>query len=87
MRGTRHSEEQIIQKDRDPKILTKYEDLSFRYIFDATIDAEGHAEPMRGTPAKSYYVKANIKSVPDFADPEETHMADPTARGRLTRWL
>ena len=77
----------FFQKDRDPKTLTKYDDLGFRYILDGQSDAEGHAELMRGTPAKWYDVKANMNRLPDFADPEETSMAERTARGRLTRWL
>ena len=77
----------FFQRDRDPKLLVKYDDLSFRYIFDGEQDAEGHAELMRGTPAKWYDVKANMNRLPDFADPEETTMAEPSVRGRLTRWL
>ena len=77
----------FFQKERDPKMLKKYEDLSFRYIFDGTVDPEGHAELMLGTPAKWYDVKANMNRLPDFADPEESNMTDRNARGRLTRWL
>jgi hypothetical protein len=77
----------FFQRDRDPKTLTKYDDLGLRYIFDGAADAEAHAELMRGTPAKWYDVKANMNRLPHFANPEETTMAERTARGRLTRWL
>jgi hypothetical protein len=77
----------FFQKERDPKTVTRYDDLSFRYIFDGASDPEGHAELMLGTPAKWYDVKANMNRLPDFADPEKTTMTDRTARGRLAKWL
>ena len=77
----------FFQRERDPEVLTKYEDLGFRYIFDGTVDAEGHSELMQGTPAKWYDVRANMNRLPAFANPEETSMAERTTRGRLTRWL
>jgi hypothetical protein len=77
----------FFQKERDPKILAKYEDLSLRYIFDGIADPEGHAELMMGTPAKWYDVKRNMDRIPDFADPEETAPLDRERRGRLARWL
>jgi len=77
----------FFQKDRDPKTLKKYDDLSFRYIFDASVDPEGHAELMAGTPAKWYDVRNNMNRLPDFVDPERTAALDHQTRGRLTRWL
>ncbi len=73
--------------ERDPKDLKLYEDLSFRYIFDSTVDPEGHAELMAGAPAKWYDVRRNLERIPEFADPEKTSMADRKLRGRLARWL
>jgi len=77
----------FFQKDRDPKTLKRYDDLSFRYIFDASTDAEGHAELMAGTPAKLYDVRRNMDRIPEFADPEKTSMMDRELRGRLAAWL
>jgi hypothetical protein len=77
----------FFQKDRDPKTLKRYDDLGFRYIFDASADPEGHAELMAGTPAKWYDVRNNMDRLPDFVDPEQTTALDHQTRGRLTRWL
>lgn len=77
----------FFQKDRDPKTAARYDELSFRYIFDGVIDPEGHGELMLGTPAKWYDVRANMNRLPDFADPEKTSMTDRNARGRLAKWL
>jgi len=77
----------FFQKGRDPKVLTRYGDLSFRYIFDPAADQEGHAELMAGTPAKWYDVKRNMDRLPDFADPEKTSTLDRQSRGRLAGWL
>ena len=77
----------FFEKDRDPKQLKRYDDLSFRYIFDPTADAEGHAELMAGIPANWFEVKQNVDRIPDFADPERTSMTDARLRGRLTTWL
>lgn len=77
----------FFQKERDPKVLKKYEDLSFRYIFDGSADPEGHQELMVGIPAKWYDVKRNMDRIPDFADPEETTILDRQTRGRLAKWL
>jgi len=77
----------FFQKDRDPKTLKNYDDLSFRYIFDGSLDPEGHAELMAGTPAKWYDVRNNMDRLPDFVDPEHTTVLDHQTRGRLTRWL
>jgi hypothetical protein len=77
----------FFQKDRDPQEIAKYEDLSFRYIFDGIGDPDGHAELMLGTPAKWYDVRTSLDRIPDFADPEETTMTERTRRGRLSNWL
>jgi hypothetical protein len=77
----------FFQKERDPKTVARYDDLSFRYIFDGARDPGGHQELMLGTPAKWYDVKANMSRLPDFADPEEATMTDRTVRGRLAKWL
>lgn len=77
----------FFQKERDPKSLQKYEDLSFRYIFDGGADPEGHRDLMVGTPAKWYDVRRNMDRIPDFADPEQTTILDRQTRGRLAKWL
>jgi hypothetical protein len=77
----------FFQKDRDPKSLKCYDDLSFRYIFDPSADPVGHAELMAGTLAKWYDVRRNMDGIPDFADPEHTSMLDRQLRGRLSTWL
>jgi len=77
----------FFQKDRDPKTLKRYDDLSFRYIFDASADPEGHQELMVGTLVKWYDVRTNMDRLPDFVDPERTVALDHPTRGRLTRWL
>jgi hypothetical protein len=77
----------FFEKERDPKVLKRYDDLSLRYIFDSAADAEGHAELMAGIPAKWFEARQNMDRIPDFADPEHTSMADARLRGRLTTWL
>jgi hypothetical protein len=77
----------FFQKDRDPKILKRYDDLSLRYIFDPSADPEGHAELMAGTPAKWYDVRRNMDRIPSFADPEQISVLDRQLRGRLATWL
>jgi hypothetical protein len=77
----------FFQKDRDPKILHRYDDLSFRYIFDPVADVEGHAELMAGTPAKWYDVDRNMGRLPDFVNPETTSVSDRRLRGRLSTRL
>lgn len=77
----------FFQKDRDPRSLPRYDDLSFQYIHDASGDPEGHAELMLGTPAKWYDVKRNMDRIPQFADPEAVGLLDHETRGRLSSWL
>jgi hypothetical protein len=77
----------FFQKDRDPKTLHRYQDLSLRYIFDAVADPEGHADLMTGTPATWYDVKRNMDRLPDFVDPERTSDLPRQTRGRLVKWL
>ncbi len=77
----------FFQKQRDPKVLKRYDDLGFRYIFDPVADPEGHAELMTGVPAKWFEARQSMDRIPDFADPELSSMADSRLRGRLTTWL
>jgi hypothetical protein len=77
----------FFERDRDPKVLKRYDDLSLRYIFDPTADAEGHAELMTGMPAKWFEVRQSMDRIPDFGDPEHTSMADARLRGRLAAWI
>jgi hypothetical protein len=77
----------FFQKDRDPKNLKKYDDLSLRYIFDSSEDPQGHAELMAGIPVSWYEVKRDMDRLPDFVDPERTSILDRSIRGRLVGWL
>jgi hypothetical protein len=77
----------FFQKQRDPKVLKRYDDLSFRYIFDPVADPEGHAELVTGVPAKWFEARQSMDRIPEFADPERTSMADSRLRGRLSTWL
>ena len=74
-------------KERDPKELKPYDDLTFRYIFDPTADAEEHAELMTGVDATWYDVKRNMDRLPDYADPEVDAPFSDKTRGRLALWL
>jgi hypothetical protein len=77
----------FFEKDRDPKVLKRYDDLSLRYIFDPATDPEGHAELVAGLPAKWFEVRQSLDRIPEFADPEHTFMTDTRLRGRLASWL
>jgi hypothetical protein len=77
----------FFQKDRDPKSLKKYDDLSLRYIFDPEVDPQGHAELMTGIPVSWYEIKRDMDRLPDFVDPERTSILDRSLRGRLAEWL
>jgi hypothetical protein len=77
----------FFQRDRDPKTLTRYEDLGLRYIFDPLTDPDGHAELMAGIPTKWYDVRRNMDRIPEFADPEKVPVLDRQIRGRLAGWL
>jgi hypothetical protein len=74
-------------KERDPKALKLYEDLTFRYIFDPTADAQEHAELMTGLDATWYEAKRNMDRLPDYADPETEATFSEKTRGRLAQWL
>lgn len=77
----------FFQKDRDPKNLKHYKELSLRYIFDGVADPNGHAELMTGIPVSWYDVKRDMDRLPAFADPERTSTLDRRTRGRLASWL
>jgi hypothetical protein len=77
----------FFQKERDPKLLKKYDDLSLRYIFDPADDPKSHADLMAGIPVSWYEVKRDMDRLPDFVDPERTSALDRRLRGRLAGWL
>ena len=77
----------FFQKDRDPKVLKQYRDLSLQYIYDSAADPKGHAELMAGIPVAWYDVKRDMDRLPDFVDPERTSKLDRSTRGRLVGWL
>lgn len=75
------------KKDRDPKKLKLYDNLTLRYIYDPEVDPEEHAELMTGVKTKAYDVKRNMDRLPDFVDPETNREFSPPVRGRLAKWL
>jgi hypothetical protein len=77
----------FFQKERDPKELKHYRDLSLQYIYDPSADPKGHAELMAGIPVTWYDVKRDMDRLPDFVDPERTLKLDRSTRGRLVGWL
>ena len=77
----------FFRKDRDPKDLARYDNLSFRYIFDGDADPTDHAELMVGTPATWYEVRRNMDRLPAFADPEKTTDMTLKMQGGLGQWL
>ena len=74
-------------KERDPKDLTLYDDLSLSYIYDPVRDPDDHRELMTGTPATWYDVRRNLDRLPSFVDPEQTGKLRSSEKGRLVRWL
>jgi hypothetical protein len=74
-------------KERDPKELKLYEDLSLQYIYDPAGDPNDHKELMTGIETTWYDVKRNLDRLPDFVDPEKTALLTSPQRGRLVRWL
>lgn len=77
----------FFSKERDPKELNLYNDLSFQYIFDPAGDPVDHKELMTGVEATWYDVRRNVDRLPDFADPEKTGKLTAAQHGRLARWL
>jgi hypothetical protein len=77
----------FFSKERDPKELTLYSDLSLQYIYDSVGDPVDHKELMTGTETSWYDVKRNLDRLPDFVDPEKTATLTGPQRGRLVRWL
>jgi hypothetical protein len=77
----------FFQRDRDPKELPEFTNLSFRYLFDSVADVADHAELMTGIEATMYEVRTNMGRLPEFADPDKTGILDAKARGRLAHWL
>lgn len=77
----------FFQRERDPKSLRRFDDLSFRYIFDPVADPVGYADFMGGVPATWYEVRSSMDRLPTFVDPETTGALDRQTRGRLAKWL
>lgn len=77
----------FFSKERDPKELTLYDNLSFQYIYDSEGDPTDHKELMTGTEATWYDVRRNMDRLPDYVDPEKTALLTGAQRGRLVRWL
>ena len=77
----------FFNKDRDPKELRLYEDLSFKYIFDPAGDPQDHRELMTGTEASPYELKQNMDRLPEFLDPEKPLKFSGKLDGRVRSWL
>lgn len=65
----------------------RYEDLTFRYIYDEAADPEEHRELMTGVDASWYDVKRNVDRLPEFVNPEKATGFTEVARARLADWL
>jgi hypothetical protein len=77
----------FFSKERDPKLIPEYDDLSFRYIYDPIGDPDDHKELMTGEKATAYEVKRNMDRLPDFLDPEIPLKFTSKFDGRIGRWL
>jgi hypothetical protein len=77
----------FFSKERDPKELPLYDNLSLQYIYDPAGDPDDHKELMMGSETTWYDVKRNLDRLPDFVDPEKTTLLTGPQRGRLVRWL
>ena len=77
----------FFSKERDPKELTLYDNLSLQYIYDPLADPEDHRELMNGIEATWYDVKRNLDRLPPYVNPEQTGLLRSSERGRLVRWL
>lgn len=77
----------FFSKERDPKELKLYDDLSFQYIYDSVGDPGDHKELMTGAEANWYDVKRNMDRLPDFVDPEKTSTLTVAQHGKLAHWL
>jgi hypothetical protein len=75
-------------KDRDPKVVKKYDDLTLRYIFDPKASPSEHAELTTGVQVDGWYeVKRSMDRLPPFADAEKTTTLSDSVRGRLKQWV
>ena len=77
----------FFQRERDPKDLPLFENLSLRYIFDAAKDPTDHAELMTGVSASMFEAKRNMDRLPGFVDPDRINGLSVQLRARLARWL
>jgi len=77
----------FFHEERDPETLVRYENLSFRYIFDAQADPIDHAELMTGLPATWYEVRRSMDRLPQFVSPEVTTRLSDKQKARLGTWL
>jgi len=76
----------FFQKERDPKNLKLYQDLSLRYIFDSKGDPEDHKQLVAGVEANWYEIKRNLDRLPEFCDPEAVSELTPKMQGKLKTW-
>jgi len=77
----------FFQKAEDPKGLSVYDNLTFRYIYDSDIDAKEHRELMTGVDAKWYEVNRDLDRLPSFVDPQKHSGYSLSLRARLAKWL
>ena len=72
--------------ERDLKLPTQYDDLSFRYIWDGASDVD-HRDLMTGNETNWYEVRQNLGRLPEFVNPEKTAGYPEELRARLAKWL
>jgi hypothetical protein len=77
----------FFEKESNLKEAKHYDNLTFRYIFDAQADPKDHAELMTGIEATWYDVRRNMDRLPDFANPEKQEELSDKFRGKLKNWL
>ena len=65
----------------------RYNDLTFRYIYDKAVDPQEHRELMVGVDATWYDVRRNMDRLPDFASPENGNPLNEKTRAVLAGWL
>lgn len=89
--GYFHTDHLIPSVYFEPKQLKtaprRYDDLTFRYIYDEAADPVEHHELMTGVEATWYDVKRNMDRLPNFASPETGTPFEEVTRARLADWL
>lgn len=77
----------FFREERDPAELTKYDDLSLRYIYDGERDPHDHAELMTGLGATWYEVRRSMDRLPHLFTPESATRLTDNQKAKLGAWL